>query len=84
MEEALEILRRDLETAVVPLYDVLALDPRLEPLRRDARFKPLLEKYRENCVESMRMLAQFRSRGELPPYLEAPFAELLKKLEIEL
>jgi serine/threonine protein kinase/tetratricopeptide (TPR) repeat protein len=84
MEEALEILKRDLETALVPFYDVLVLDPRLEPLRRDARFKPLLEKYRENCIESLKVLAQVRARGELPIYLDVPFVELLKKLDIKL
>jgi len=84
MEETLEILERDLETAYVPIYDVLALHPRLEPLRRDTRFAPLLEKYRESCMESMRVLAQARSRGELPGYLEAPLIKLLKKLDMEL
>jgi len=84
MEAALDILKRDLDGGAYPLYDVLVLDPRLEPLRRDARFTPLLEKYRKNCVEAMKVLAQARSRGDLPIYLEAPFTELLKKLNIKL
>ena len=63
---------------------MLVLDPRLDPLRRDARFKPVLEEYRKNCVDDMKVLAQARSRGELPRYLEAPFVDLLKKLDIKL
>ncbi len=84
MDAALEILQRYLEIEATTLYDMLMLDPRLEPLRNDARFKPLREKYRENCIESMKVLARARDRGEMPQYLEAPFDELLKKLEIEL
>ncbi len=32
----------------------------------------------------MRVVARVRSRGELPHYLDAPFAGLLKKLQIKL
>jgi len=84
IDEALEILNRDLESPVVPIYDVLALDPRLERQRQDARFKPLLARYCENCIESMRTLAQIRARGELPGSMEAPFENLLKKLDMKL
>jgi len=84
METTLKILSRDLEAGYFPIYDVLALDPRLESLRRDTRFKPILEKFREDFVDIMKVLAQVRSRGELPHYLEAPFADLLKKLQIKL
>jgi tetratricopeptide (TPR) repeat protein len=84
MEAALDILKRDLEAGYYPLYDMLVLDPRLEPLRRDAHFQPILEKYRENCVAIMKVLAQARSRGELPRFLDAPFLDLLKKLDIKL
>lgn len=64
-------------------YDSLVLDPRLAPLRRDERFKPILEKFRKDFEEMMRVVAQVRSRGELPHYLDAPFADLLKKLQIK-
>ena len=60
------------------------LDPRLESLRQDNRFKPILEKFREDFVDIMKVLDQVRARGELPRYLDAPFADLLKKLEIKL
>ena len=84
METALYILKRNQEAGFFPIYDALALDPRLEPLRRDDRFKPILENFREDFVDIMKVLAQVRSRGELPRYLEAPFTDLLKKLEIKL
>ena len=84
LDEALEMLKRDLEAPLAPLYDVLSLDARLEPLRRDPRSTPILEKYRQICVESMRGLAQAHSRGELPRFLDAPFIGLLKKLDIQL
>jgi len=73
-----------IEANFLPFYDTLVLDPRLEPLRRDERFKPILEKFREDFVDIMRVLDQVRSRGELPSYFEAPFADLLKKLQIKL
>jgi tetratricopeptide (TPR) repeat protein len=84
METALQFLKRNQEAGYWPIYDELALDPRLEPLRRDERFKPILEKFRADFVDIMKVLAQVRSRGELPRYLDAPFADLLKKLDIKL
>ncbi len=45
IKAALDILGRCLEVEMLHLYDMLVLDPRLEPLRRDARFQPILEKY---------------------------------------
>ena len=84
METALHMLSRYLEANYFPFYDALVLDPRLAPLWRDERFKPILEKFREDFVDIMRVLDQVRSRGELPSYLEAPFADLLKKLDIQL
>ncbi len=84
LETALHMLSRYLEANYFPPYDWLVLDPRLDPLRRDERFKPILEKFREDFVDIMKVLAQVRSRGELPTYLEAPFTDLIKKLEIKL
>ena len=65
-------------------YDMLILNPRYEALRKDTRFASILEKYRNSCVDIMKVLAQARSRGELPGYLDAPFVDLLKKLQIKL
>jgi serine/threonine protein kinase/tetratricopeptide (TPR) repeat protein len=84
METAMHMLSRYLEANYFPPYDWLVLDPRLAPLRQDERFKPILEKFREDFVDIMKVLAQVRSRGELPHYLEVPFADLLKKLQIKL
>jgi len=85
MDAALDMLKRDLDAGgAVPLYDMLILDPRLGPLRRDARFKPILEKYRRNFMESAKALDVARKRGDLPSFLDAPFDALLKKLNIKL
>jgi serine/threonine protein kinase/tetratricopeptide (TPR) repeat protein len=84
LNTALHILERDLEAGVFPIYDVLILHPGLEPMRRDERFKPLLEKSRQDFEKWMRVLVQVKSRGELPRYLEAPLANLLEKLNIKL
>jgi tRNA A-37 threonylcarbamoyl transferase component Bud32/tetratricopeptide (TPR) repeat protein len=84
METALQILQRDQEGGYFPFYDVLALHPGLEPLRRDSRFKPVLEKSRKDFEDMMRVLAQVRSRGEFPRCLESPYADLLKKLDIKM
>ena len=83
MEAAMEIFERNLEVRF-PIYDMLILDPRLEPLRRDARFKPVLDKYRINCVESLKMLAAAHARGEMPDFLVKPFEDLAVKLDIRL
>jgi len=82
-ETALHILTRDLETGLNPVYDRLVLDPRLEPLRRDDRFKPIFDKSRKDFEEMMKVLEQARSRGEFPRYLEAPLADLIKKLNLQ-
>jgi tetratricopeptide (TPR) repeat protein/predicted Ser/Thr protein kinase len=84
METALQFLKRDLEAGYAPIYDMLALDPRLEPIRRDERFNPILEKFRKNFEKWIGVLAQVKSRGELPSYLEGPFTDLLEKLHIKL
>ncbi len=53
-------------------------------LRRDDRFKPVLEKFRKAFETWMGVLAQVRSRGELPNFFDAPLSDLLKKLDIKL
>jgi len=78
METALHILKRDQEAGYYQFYDSLVLNPRLESLRRDNRFKPILEKSRKDFEEMVQVLAQAKSRGEPPRYLEAPFADLLR------
>jgi serine/threonine protein kinase len=83
LESALQILQRDEKVGYFPLYDTLVLHPGLEPLRQDPRFKPVLRKFRQDFEEIMRVLAQARSRGELPRHLETPFADLLRKLNIK-
>jgi serine/threonine protein kinase/tetratricopeptide (TPR) repeat protein len=84
MDTARRVLERDLSTGIFPIYDILSFHPGLDSLRRDERFKPLLEKSRQDFVRWMRVLAEVKSRGGLPRFLEAPFADLIKKLDINL
>jgi tetratricopeptide (TPR) repeat protein/tRNA A-37 threonylcarbamoyl transferase component Bud32 len=84
MDGAREIFERNLEIEGMTLYDLLILDPRLEPLRREARFAQIMEKNRKSCANIMSVLEKVRARGEMPYFLEAPFVELLKRLDIKL
>jgi Flp pilus assembly protein TadD len=79
---ALRILSRGQDLDYMPPYDKLILHPGLDSLRRDARFKPILEKSRKNFEETLQVFQQARSQGYFPSYLEAPLADLLKKLGI--
>ncbi len=84
MDVAFQILKRNLEEGYFPLYDALIFDPRLEPLRREGRFKPILEKSRQDFEALMKVLEQARGNGEFPSFLESPFANLNKRLGIKL
>jgi DUF1680 family protein len=55
-----------------------------ELLGRNERFKPIYKKFRGDFVKWMRVLADVKSRGELPLFLDAPFVNLMKKLNVEL
>ncbi|MGH6803830.1 MAG: protein kinase domain-containing protein [Methyloceanibacter sp.] len=81
-DTAFQILNRTLDAGFVPYYDSLMLDPRLAPLRADARFHKIQARARAQFDEVLKTLEQARDRGELPPYLEAALAGLVKKLGI--
>jgi tetratricopeptide (TPR) repeat protein len=78
-EVAFQILTRATEAGVPLTYDWLVLDPYLESLRADARFPKILSRSRARFDETLKKLEQAGERGELPPYLEAALAELVKK-----
>jgi tetratricopeptide (TPR) repeat protein len=82
-DAARRVLERDLEAGYFPIYDMLVLNPSLGPLGKDERFKPIFEKFRREFEVWMRVLAEVKSRGELPRFLEAPFIDLMKKLDIK-
>lgn len=77
---AFQIMTRSLMSYVLP-YDFLMLNPQLASLRADARFKPIEARSRTQFDEMLKVMEESRSRGEMLPYLAAPLAELLKKLE---
>ncbi len=84
MDAARSVLERDFEAGYFPIYDMLVLNPGLGPLDRDERFKPIFGKFRSDFEGWMRELAEVKSRGELPRFLESPFVDLMKKLDIKL
>jgi serine/threonine protein kinase len=80
IDAAFQVLDRDAEAGYMLAYDWLVLDPRLGPLKRDARFAPILAKSRQEFEDMLDVFRQARSRGEFPQYLETPLKDLLQKL----
>ena len=80
VEDALKILSRATAIGVVLPYDWLRLDKRLERLRKEHDFFPILERSRLQFESMMQMLEQARARGELPHYLEEPLSDLRSQL----
>jgi hypothetical protein len=64
-------------------YDALRLDPRLEPLRGDARFAEVASRARAEFEDEVMLFHEASARGELPHYLEQPLADLLVKLGMQ-
>jgi TolB-like protein len=82
IDEAFEILGRAIQTGVILPYDWLQLDHRLEKLRKDARFGPVINKSREQFDDLMRTLDDAKARGELPSYLEPTITDLRSQLGV--
>jgi hypothetical protein len=80
---AFRIMTRSLAAGYIPSYDWLMLSPNLAPLRADARFKNISARSRAQFGELLAILEEARARREMPQYLEAPLAELVKKLGIK-
>ena len=64
----------------LPAYDSLATDDRLASLRRDPRFRPLLERSKADLAIMLTILDAARARNELPGYLERPLRDLRARL----
>ena len=79
-DEALTILVRCAKGGLPPPYDMLMLNPNLAPLRDDPRFKEVSGQSKLQFDEMIQILNDAKAKGELPPYLEAPMADLLKQL----
>lgn len=81
-DEALHVLTGMTELGDVPIYDWLRLEPQVATLRDDARFQAIEARSRVRFDEMREILAEARTRGELPAYLQTPLAELVRKLGI--
>jgi tetratricopeptide (TPR) repeat protein len=82
IDEAFEILGRAVQANVILPYDWLQLDHRLEKLRKDARFGPVINKSREQFDELMKALDEAKGRGELPSYLQPAITDVRSQLGI--
>lgn len=56
--------------------------PHLRSLHNDSRFQTILRRSRARFDEMLTVLADARTRGELPNYLERPLGDVLKTLGI--
>ena len=79
-EEAMRVLLRSTEGAVMEGSGRLLSNPDLQPLRADPRFAKVAAAYRTADEATVRVLEQARSSGELPSYLEAPLDDLVRQL----
>jgi hypothetical protein len=75
-DEALWLLQKASEVGAFANLDLLLLDPDLQPLRRDPRFRKALAGSREYAVRFLKHADRAEARGELPAYLQPSLAEL--------
>jgi pentatricopeptide repeat protein len=79
---AMQLFSQMAEFGEIPEYDWVMLDPRLRPIRDDARFKAVVAQSRARFDELRVALDEARTRGELPAYLDAALTRLLGQLQI--
>jgi hypothetical protein len=79
-DESIRILLRSVDAGIPPPYDWLLVEPDLQSLRSDSRFAKVLAASRDGAARIAKILAEARTRSELPKYLEAPLDDLLKLL----
>jgi tetratricopeptide (TPR) repeat protein len=78
--DVVEILDRRTREGSIP-YDYLRLAPWLEPLRAEPRFQPILKRAHGQFEDMLAVMDEARARGEVPPYLEKPLADLRRQMQ---
>ncbi|MDX1394760.1 MAG: serine/threonine-protein kinase [Gemmatimonadota bacterium] len=81
LDSSFQVLQLGLERGLVVPYDYLELNPRLDALRLDPRYAGIAGPSRARFEELRQVLEEARLEGELPPYLESPWAALSRQLE---
>lgn len=81
-EAAVRIMSRCLSRGAVPSFAWLMLHPQLESVRADPRLRDLLQQSRTDFAKLLRVLDDAQRRGDLPPYLVQPLAELRTTLKM--
>jgi len=75
----LQLLTRMTELGDVPAYDWLRLERRFDTVRADARFEAVKVKSRVQFDQLRERLAEARTRGDLPTYLETALAKTVSE-----
>jgi tetratricopeptide (TPR) repeat protein len=78
--DVVEILDRRTREGSIP-YDYLRLAPWLESLRAEPRFQPILKRAHGQFEDMLAVMDEARARGEVPPYLEKPLADLRRQMQ---
>jgi eukaryotic-like serine/threonine-protein kinase len=76
-----QVLSKSQELGLPPMYEWLMLNARIEELRKDQRFRPILENSKMQFDKTVAIVKAARARGEFPQYLEKPFNDLVAKLK---
>ena len=76
----IDLLTEAIRNGEIPQYDWLMLDPRLESLRSDPGFDPILAQSRTRFAQILARVDRARRGQEFPRYMEQPLAELRAQL----
>ncbi len=82
IDEARELFVRLDDVEIAWSYDSLMLSPDHAWIRDDPSLAPIIAKSKQRFEETLAILEDARSRGELPRYLEQPLDELLVQLDL--
>ena len=76
VNSTLETLSIRESKGIIEPYDWLLLNPEMELVRKDARFKELVSRSQSEFQDMIQVLQEARTRKELPSYLEKPLADV--------